>query len=93
MKWSKFSIIFVAAILAISYIYSSISENQLSNEVRKSALESCAKDARYDCDSVLEHHDDCFNSSYRAELKIRSFHYQEYWTCLVNKSNSTRTSK
>jgi len=93
MKWSKYSIIFVIMILTISYIYSSIKRNELSKEVRDSALESCAKNDRQDCDIVEKYHDDCFDSSYRSELKIRSFHYQEYRACLEKRGRSSYASE
>jgi len=88
MKWSKFSIISVIVIFSFSYVYSSVKRNQLSREIKSAALETCHKSAASNCNLIETYHDECFSNSYRAELKIRSFHSDEYRACMSkNMSN------
>jgi len=82
MKWNKLATIAVIAIVSISYIYSSIHRTQLSGEIKQKELENCAKRGEIDCMIIKSYHDECFDSSYRAEFKIRSFHTDEYQACL-----------
>lgn len=85
MKWSKKSIVVVLAILSISYFYSSFQRNKLSNEIKRKELENCSKNENYDCNLINNYHDECFNTAYRSEYKIRSFHTDAYRTCLSKK--------
>lgn len=82
MKWNKFSIISVIVILSISYVYSGVNRNQLSNKVKSAELEHCSNSGRYNCSLIETYHAECFSRSDRAELKIRSFHTDEYRACM-----------
>lgn len=86
MKWSKFGIISVIAILSISYVYSNMKQKQLSDDVLKMEMAACAKNGAFDCNLITRYHDECFAASVRAELKTRSFHEDEYRACIRNKS-------
>ena len=58
---------------------------QLSNEVEQEQLAKCLEDGGRICQLVVEHHDDCFDMSYRAEFRIREFRRVEYADCLLAK--------
>jgi hypothetical protein len=87
MKWTKSAILVVIAVLAISYVYSSTGERKLSNDVKNEKLSECTKLGSIDCDLISKYHDECFKASYRAELKIRQLHRDEYNSCIDSKIN------
>ena len=55
---------------------------QLSNDVEEQQLADCAEKGDRDCRLILEYHDECFDSSYRAEFRIREFRWGEYAECI-----------
>jgi len=85
MKWSKSSALTVCAILLISYAYSGIEARRLSQKVEEERESTCIQQGRSDCKLIERYHDDCFASSYRTELRIRSFHAGEYDRCMNSK--------
>jgi hypothetical protein len=87
MKWSRSAVLAVIAILAVFYIYSSIKRSQLSNDVREAERGACVKNGKFDCDLIAKYHDECFESSYRAEYRIRSFHASEYHACIEKRAS------
>jgi len=84
-QWSKGAVIFVAVLFLASYVYQSIMHMRISNEVEQETVEACEKSREYDCELIHEYHDECFDSSYRAELRIREFRPGEYRDCLNTK--------
>lgn len=84
MKWNKTSVLVVLAVLLGSFFYTSIKDKSLSDEVLESKLKDCTEQANYDCQLIHKYHDDCFSSSYRAELRIKQFRHAEYDACLDN---------
>ena len=72
-------------IVTVSYVYSSVKLTQLSHKAREAEEAACAKQGASNCELIAKYHDGCFNQSYRAELKIRSFHVAEYRACIKNK--------
>ena len=62
---------------------------QLSAEVEQEQLARCAEEGGRSCQFVTEHHDDCFDASYRAEYRIREFRHAEYADCLAEKTRQS----
>jgi hypothetical protein len=87
MTWSRTAVLAVIAIFTVSYVYSSIKRTQLSNTVKEAEGEACAKKGNYNCNLIATYHNECFEQSYRAEYRIRSFHASEYHACIENKIN------
>lgn len=85
VKWDKAAVLAVVAIFSVSYVYSSIRKTQLSNDVEEEKRKVCFKQGRYDCGLISRYHNECFNSSYRAEYRIRDFHFDEYNNCIDSK--------
>ena len=86
MKWNRTAVIAVIVIFSISYGYSSVMRMQLSNDVEKEWLAECMDKEGRDCNLISEHHDECFDSSYRAEFRIREFRRGEYADCISTKT-------
>ena len=89
MKWDKTAIVAVVVIFSASYVYSSIKRMQLSDDVEREQLARCAEQGGRTCQLVTEHHDDCFDASYRAEFRIREFRQAEYADCLAEKNSQS----
>ena len=85
MRWSKGAALVVIVILTASYVYSSIKRTQLSNQVREAEETACAKNGTTSCDLIAKYHDECFDLSYRAEFRVKSFRFGEYRACIENK--------
>lgn len=85
MRWRSGAVLAAIVILSISYVYSSIKRTQLSNKVREAEETACAKNGTPNCDLFVKYHDECFDLSYRAELRIKSFHVGEYRACIKNR--------
>ncbi len=90
MKWDKTAVLAVIAIFSISYLYSSIRQWQLSNKVEAEKLRACEARGGNDCGLIPKYHDDCFESSYRAEFRIRTFRYDEYNRCIATRIKQHR---
>lgn len=74
----------VITVFAVSYGYSAIKRMHLSGEVQETERKACAKQGAFDCDLIAKYHDECFEPSYRAEHRIKSFHVGEYRACIEN---------
>lgn len=85
LKWNRVTIIAVLSILLISYAYSSIKDRQLSNKIKEERLRICAEQGDYDCNLILQFHNECFKSSYRSQYKIKKFYLNEYNNCINRK--------
>jgi hypothetical protein len=85
LKWNKTAVIAVIVILSVSYMYSTIKRSQLSNDVEQGQLAACSEDEGRDCHLISEYHDECFDSSYRAEFRIRELRRGEYADCMSRK--------
>ena len=72
----------VITIVLTSYAYTSIQCMRLSNRVEMARHAACIEQGHQNCALIAKFHDDCFKKSYRAELKIRSFHADEYDSCM-----------
>lgn len=92
-QWDKGAIIFVATLFLASYIYQSIMHMRMSNDVEQETIEACEKNGGYDCELIHEYHDECFDSSYRAELRIREFRPREYRACIDSKVKQHSTGQ
>ncbi len=90
MKWNKGTLLAVLAILIISISYSSIKHRQLSNKVKEEQLRVCSEQEEYDCEVIVQFHDECFSSSYRAQYKMKKFHPNEYNSCINRKIGELR---
>lgn len=88
MKWNKLAIVGIAAIVLLSYAYQTTQESKLSNKVKKEKRDGCSTQKAYDCGLIAKFHDACFTSSYRAELRIREFHRDEYDDCMARMISS-----
>ena len=75
----------VVAIVSASWVYSTLKRMQLSDEVQAAERAACARKGGFDCDLIAKYHDECFESSYRAEYRIRSFHDDEYRVCIESR--------
>lgn len=93
MNWSKTAVIVVIAVFAVSYGYSAIKRMHLSGEVQETERKACAKQGAFDCDLIAKYHDECFEPSYRAEYRIKSFHADEYRACIENMMNQHLSEK
>lgn len=93
MKWTKTTALAVVIVLAGSYLYSSIRQSQLSEEVEERQFNRCTDQGNADCDLIGRFHDDCFDTSYRAEYRVRQFHSAEYQQCMNERITAYRTSK
>lgn len=82
----------VIAISSISYLYSSIRGNQLSNKIEEEKWNTCIEQCRSNCELVSKYQDDCFDPSYRAEYRIKTFRPGEYDRCMDNKIEQYRSS-
>ena len=93
MKWTKAAVIAVIAIFSVSYVYSSIKRMQLSTEIETAEMNACNNKGGSDCDLIANYHDDCFEPSYRAEYRIRTFHAREYRVCMDTKLDRHRNGQ
>ena len=82
MTRTQISLLVVFAIFVVSFVYTTIKDNRLSDEVLTAKLKECAEEADYDCQLISQYHDDCFDSSYRAEFRIKQFRRAEYDSCI-----------
>jgi len=85
VKWTRSSVVVVGVVLAVSYGYSGIREMQLSNKVEEDRQKACVQGGGHDCGLISKYHDECFNASYRAEYRIKSFHRDEYNDCMARR--------
>ena len=85
MRWSRGAVLVAIVILSTSYVYLSIKRTQLSNKVREAEETACAKNGTFNCNLIAKYHDECFDLSYRAELRIKSFQAGEYRACIKNR--------
>ena len=82
MKWDRMAIVAVVVLFTLSYAYSGIKRLQLSGETRDAEEAACEQTKAFDCVLIERYHDECFDPSYRAEYRIRSFHVDEYRACM-----------
>jgi len=85
VKWNKMAVVTVLMILAGSYIYSALGRSRLSKEVETNKLALCSKQSSYGCELVSKYHGTCFDTSYRAEFRTKSFYQDEYNKCMDKK--------
>lgn len=75
------------AIFTASYVYSSIKTQQLSDKVKQQQIEACEQQRALNCEMISKFHDECFDISYRAVYRTKSFHQDEYNNCIASKLN------
>jgi len=85
MKWNKGTLLVVAAVLSVSFVYSSFKQRQLSNKVEEQRSRMCSDQGSYDCELISRYHDECFSTSNRARYKIKEFNPGAYNDCIDRK--------
>lgn len=85
MKWNKKSLVIISIILAFLFYSTSVKDRKLRNRIKAEKMAVCLQAQLYDCNVIETHHNVCFEQSYRAELKIKSFRPEEYDRCIQAK--------
>ena len=82
MKWNKEAVFIVAAVFAVSYLYSLKTDQEMSNKIKAQTEQTCLQQKQYDCTKIEKYHHGCFIMSYRSQYKARHFFKTEYDACM-----------